>query len=657
MDGRASGATDERPMIVRLRNLEKTYDIGTPRETKALRGINLEISQSEIAIIFGSSGSGKSTLLNILAGLDQPTGGEVWIDDKNLATMTPHELATYHQFKVGMVFQAYNLVDSMTVMQNITMPARLAGFKRREFEQRGQALLKQFDLVKLADHLPGECSGGQQQRVGIMRAFMNRPAMIIADEPTGNLDSANSEHIMKLFKQLNEETKTTILIVTHDPALFAIADRVVHVLDGKVVKQTILTTKAKVNPAMLDTPVEYKLTPEEHAAFIDAFGGTKAPAAPAGEAVARQQADRVLAKQQQDLHLEYQRLEREYQETLAAVQAQEKRSEVRGEQVAKLRQEQERVQQAQRLLARERQLLAQEKQEVQFAKQFIANEQKRLAAEELRLAAALRQPLQDQSKITKTLVALRREQAKLLQEKESLAVAQGALARERARFEQDVQQRIEVATNIVDHEREQLETERQEQEAAAAQRAADMDRKLAAARALIKREAARLSAEQHLLARQRQVQEKYVQQLEAEKDQLKHEQQRLLKQLKQAGPVSREKRTHRQAPVPQRAVFDTVWAQRFSLSATAQRILESVATILTPAQHRHLSRIQIFRMIEAIEFRLYDIYTAAELQSFLDRPQAEGGAGLYRQTAKHVADSIEAMIRLGTITKPENPTP
>lgn len=249
----------ERPVILEAKNLEKTYDEGTPAETKALRGINLSITLGEIVVVFGPSGSGKSTLMNILAGLDNPTGGQLIVDGLDMAKITEKEIVQYHQFKVGMVFQSYNLVPSFTVMQNITMPARLAGFKKDVYLERGADLLRQFDLEKLGNKLPEQCSGGQQQRVGIMRALINRPSFIIADEPTGNLDSINSKHIMELFQELNSENNTTMIIVTHDPSLFAIADRIVHILDGLVQKQTILSNKAKVDLDNIDVPVEVKI--------------------------------------------------------------------------------------------------------------------------------------------------------------------------------------------------------------------------------------------------------------------------------------------------------------------------------------------------------------------------------------------------------------
>ncbi len=265
---------EERPIVLKAEKLEKTYDIGTPLETKALRGINLEITLGEIVIIFGPSGSGKSTLLNILAGLDEPTGGTLVIDGMDMSKMTEREKVQYHQFKLGMVFQSYNLVPAFTVLQNITMPARLAGFKKKDYLARGMDILRQFELEKLAHKLPEQCSGGQQQRVGIMRALMNRPSFIIADEPTGNLDSINSKHIMKLFLELNSETNTTMVIVTHDPSLFSIADRVVHILDGVVQKQTILTNKAKVDLDKIDVPVEVKIRKKEEGNINEEKGVT-----------------------------------------------------------------------------------------------------------------------------------------------------------------------------------------------------------------------------------------------------------------------------------------------------------------------------------------------------------------------------------------------
>ncbi|OGY31153.1 MAG: hypothetical protein A3C02_03900 [Candidatus Andersenbacteria bacterium RIFCSPHIGHO2_02_FULL_45_11] len=234
----SQSVTPMQDIVIELKDLEKIYDEGTPRETRALRGITLRVRRGEIVVVFGPSGSGKSTLLNILSGLDRPTSGSVIIEGKDLMQMSLDDAALFHQKKVGMVFQAYELIASLSVLQNITMPARLAGTNRDVYMARGRDLLHQFELEALESRLPTKISGGQQQRVGIMRAFMNNPAMIVADEPTGNLDSTNAAHILNLFLELNEKTNTTMIIVSHDPTLHVIADRVVIIKDGKVERET-----------------------------------------------------------------------------------------------------------------------------------------------------------------------------------------------------------------------------------------------------------------------------------------------------------------------------------------------------------------------------------------------------------------------------------
>lgn len=503
-------ADADRPTIIRLKDVKKIYDIGTPRETQALRGIDLEISLAEIVVIFGTSGSGKSTMLNILAGLDTATSGTVEVDGKNLTQMKPHELALYHQYKVGMVFQSYNLVPTFTVMQNITMPARLAGFKRATYLQRGRDLLKQFDLEKLLHRLPSEISGGQAQRVGIMRAFMNRPSFIIADEPTGNLDSVNSEHIMELFKQLNTETNTTMMIVTHDSTLFKIADRVVHVLDGKIIKQTILTHKAKVDPDKVGVPVEYRYREEEKAEMIALMrAGKEAAVRESGQkqaadqqtTVARQQQEitnqlKVITRREGELQKMMQSLERQQQ----AVNAQRQRldheratiarqgmhAEHEREQiiVAELKLHQETALARQYIAAETKQLKRLEQRHAHQA----ANVQAELATKEQRLAAAFQELArlqqnvareQQQLGVTRTdlhsrIAALEKEhaaaraaQAALEAEQQALFTRQQALDEQRRELDQQAshieaseKQKLATARTALQQERHQLTTAR-----------------------------------------------------------------------------------------------------------------------------------------------------------------------------------------------------
>jgi len=232
--------TDEQSQkpIIRVENLEKNFGNAQTR-VNALKGISFEVHSGEIVFLFGPSGSGKSTLLNILAGLETPDKGKVIISDRDISDMTKDEKALFHREKIGMVFQAYDLIPSLTVADNISLPlvfSKILPHKRRE---RTMALLHDFNLTDLAHRLPAEISGGQQQRIGIMRALVGQPPILIADEPTGNLDSSSARDVMDLFAKLNHDFGTTMIMVTHNPEQLHYADRVIHILDGKAIKQTV----------------------------------------------------------------------------------------------------------------------------------------------------------------------------------------------------------------------------------------------------------------------------------------------------------------------------------------------------------------------------------------------------------------------------------
>ncbi len=229
--------------IIQVDNVTKTFGQGDI-EVQALRGISLKVFKGEFVIIFGPSGSGKSTLLNIISGLDSVSTGTVTIDGIDLESLSGNERAQFHRDKVGIVFQAYNLIPTLSIRQNIALPLVFAGVNHEERRARADKLLEEFQLSSLANRLPAEASGGQQQRVGIMRALVANPPILIADEPTGNLDSKTSEDVMKLFRNLNQNLGVTLVVVTHDPTQFPWADRVVHVLDGKIIKQTIYHQKS-----------------------------------------------------------------------------------------------------------------------------------------------------------------------------------------------------------------------------------------------------------------------------------------------------------------------------------------------------------------------------------------------------------------------------
>ena len=224
----------DRP-IIEVRNLRKEYPLGS-ETVVALGNINLQIMRGEICCIFGTSGSGKSTLLNQLAGMEKPTRGEVRIGGACVSRMNENELAAFRQNHLGFVFQAYNLLPYLTITENVAMPLMFRGVPRAKREKMARQLLCRVGLAHRLDHFPGQTSGGQQQRAGIARAFIARPDVVFADEPTGNLDSKTTVEMICGFARTYHQT---IVLVTHDPEMASYADRVVHLIDGAIVGDEI----------------------------------------------------------------------------------------------------------------------------------------------------------------------------------------------------------------------------------------------------------------------------------------------------------------------------------------------------------------------------------------------------------------------------------
>ena len=227
----------DRP-IIEVRNLRKEYPLGS-ETVVALGNINLQIMRGEICCIFGTSGSGKSTLLNQLAGMEKPTRGEVRIGGACVSRMNENELAAFRQNHLGFVFQAYNLLPYLTITENVAMPLMFRGVPRAKREKMARQLLCRVGLAHRLDHCPGQTSGGQQQRAGIARAFIARPDVVFADEPTGNLDSKTTVEIMEMICGFARTYHQTIVLVTHDPEMASYADRVVHLIDGAIVGDEI----------------------------------------------------------------------------------------------------------------------------------------------------------------------------------------------------------------------------------------------------------------------------------------------------------------------------------------------------------------------------------------------------------------------------------
>lgn len=219
---------------IRAEDVSRHYRMGEAL-IRAVDGVSLSVRAGEFLALLGSSGSGKSTLLNLFAGLDRPTAGAIFVHSQNLAELDTHELARYRRQTVGMVFQAFNLLPKMTLEENVELPLRLSEVERGERDARVREALERVHLENRRAHRPSELSGGEQQRGALARALVNRPCILLADEPTGNLDSATGEEIMKLIRNINQSSKTTVVMVTHERTLAErFADRIATVADGKL---------------------------------------------------------------------------------------------------------------------------------------------------------------------------------------------------------------------------------------------------------------------------------------------------------------------------------------------------------------------------------------------------------------------------------------
>jgi putative ABC transport system ATP-binding protein len=219
--------------VVRTKDLRKTYESeGVP--VRALRGVDMTIRPAEFVAVMGPSGCGKSTLLNLIAGLDKPTDGEIWLADNTLSDKDENQLARLRRKHIGIVFQFFNLLEGMSVLENVTLPAIIAGSSRKQAETRARDLLDLLGLSDKAKNAPGVLSGGQRQRLAIARALANQPTLVLADEPTGSLDSAGGAEVLELFKRLHDDGQT-IMLVTHDAKVASAADRIVQLADGRIV--------------------------------------------------------------------------------------------------------------------------------------------------------------------------------------------------------------------------------------------------------------------------------------------------------------------------------------------------------------------------------------------------------------------------------------
>ena len=223
--------------ILRVENLTKVYGKGE-NEVRALDGVSFSVEKGEFVAVIGPSGSGKSTLLHILGGVDRPTGGKVFMDGKDVYAQNEEQLAIFRRRQVGLIYQFYNLIPVLNVTENITLPVLMDGQKVNQ--NRLAELMTTLNLTGRENHLPNQLSGGQQQRVSIGRALMNAPAVVLADEPTGNLDSKSSREIVEWLKVSNEKYGQTLIVITHDESIALQADRILSIEDGKITRDEVI---------------------------------------------------------------------------------------------------------------------------------------------------------------------------------------------------------------------------------------------------------------------------------------------------------------------------------------------------------------------------------------------------------------------------------
>lgn len=247
----------EKP-VISVRKLRKVYVMGQERVI-ALRNINLDIARGEVCCIFGTSGSGKSTLLNQLAGLEKPTHGVVRISGVPISSLNENELAAFRQKHIGFVFQSYNLLSELTAEENVAMPLMFKGIPAEQRILEARKMLCRVGLKDRIHHFPSQMSGGQQQRVGIARAFITRPEVVFADEPTGNLDSKTTKEVMRMIRDFAKRFHQTIVLVSHDPEMTEYADRIITLIDGEIVSDVRNEVKPEIDAGIVTDRMEEKI--------------------------------------------------------------------------------------------------------------------------------------------------------------------------------------------------------------------------------------------------------------------------------------------------------------------------------------------------------------------------------------------------------------
>ncbi|MGI9101537.1 MAG: ABC transporter ATP-binding protein [Terriglobales bacterium] len=240
--------------VIHVEDVHKYYELGETR-VHALRGISVDIAAGEFVAVMGASGGGKSTFMNILGCLDRPSSGRYLLEGTDVSQLTKSDLAAIRNRQIGFVFQGFNLLSRTTALENVELPTNYARIPREEGTKRALHALAQVNLSDRAEHFPSQLSGGQQQRVAIARALVNQPTILLADEPTGNLDSRTAVEIMDIFQQLNEQKGLTIVLVTHEPDIAQFAKRTLFFRDGKIRRDEVLTARPRASEVLQQMPV------------------------------------------------------------------------------------------------------------------------------------------------------------------------------------------------------------------------------------------------------------------------------------------------------------------------------------------------------------------------------------------------------------------
>ncbi|MCR5806137.1 MAG: ABC transporter ATP-binding protein [Oscillospiraceae bacterium] len=256
-------------IVINARDIVKTFYLGTPNELEILHGMSFDVPRGQFVSIVGQSGSGKSTLMNIIGALDRPTSGTYFLDGTDISKSKDKELSEIRNRKIGFVFQTFNLISRTSALKNVELPMMYAGISPKERKERAMQLLEIVDMTQRAGHMPNELSGGQKQRVAIARAMANDPAIILADEPTGALDSRTGRLVMDLFHKLHQERNTTIVLITHNNELAEETDRIITIADGNIINDSAQGTGGQ---AFIRKPVELDSETLEKAENVAAAG-------------------------------------------------------------------------------------------------------------------------------------------------------------------------------------------------------------------------------------------------------------------------------------------------------------------------------------------------------------------------------------------------